>query len=248
MHTPLPLFCFPYAGGGTAIYRQWADGLPGAVIPIPVHLPGRGPRVQQPPVQTWPALLDVLLADLHPYMDRPLALFGHSMGALVAFELAHAMRERYGANPVWLGLSACVAPALREWEDKWLHCPRAELLDELQDLNGTHQELLRNDEFMALVEPVLRADFHLCGVYPREVGRPPLDCPILVLGGTEDKDVCDDSRKLKAWASETTGPTELVLLKGDHFFINTRRDAVLSIVSRSLTGVMHRRRPATCGV
>ncbi len=190
------------------------------------------------PVHEWQPLMELLLQDVEPYLDRPFAIFGHSMGALVGIKLAHELRRRHGVDPVWMGLSACIAPAMRERETKWLDCPHSELMDEIVSLNGTAPDILGNDEFMALIAPVLRADFHLCGTYARGDG-PPLACPVLVLGGSQDDEVMESPDNLSAWAQETSGAFDLQLLDADHFFINSHQDDVIARVEASLERHVH---------
>lgn len=236
----LTLFCLPYAGGSAAIYREWAPRLPSWINLIPMHMPGRGVRQRMKPTHRWPELLDLLVEDAQPFITRPFAIFGHSMGALVGIELAHALRERHGLSPVWFGASACRAPSRREQELHWLTCPESEFLDEVRSLKGMPDELLENREFMDFVLPFLRADFHLCGSYGYRQ-RDPLDCAMLVLGGEQDTEMAEDSRNLSAWARETTGPYEQTEIDAGHFFINTHRDRVIDRVVESLARAFHSR-------
>lgn len=230
------LFCLPYAGAGAAVYRDWQGRLPDWIKLVPLHLPGRGVRYGQPAISQWPALMDLLISDMRPHLASPFAIFGHSMGALVGYELAHTLRDRLQRQPVWLGASACTAPSRRDLELKWLSCPEDELIEELESLQGTPLELLENRELMDLVLPVVRADFHLCGSY-RPERRPALTCPMLVLGGTEDE-LSQEPLNLQAWSKETSAAFRLEMFDGDHFFINSHRNAVLDLVARSLSAVV----------
>lgn len=233
----LTLFCLPYAGGSAAIYREWARRVPAWLKLVPLHMPGRGTRHGMRAMHQWPELLDLLIDDMQPHLQRPFAIFGHSMGALIGFELAHALRARLGRSPVWLGVSACKAPSRRARELHWLTCPDAEFLDEVRSLKGMPDELLANREFMELVLPFLRADFHLCGSYDYRQ-RPPLQCPVLAIGGTQDEALVGDARNLLAWQAESSGPFRLESLDAGHFFINTHRDALIELVVGSLARVL----------
>lgn len=228
------LFCLPYAGGNAAIYREWPSRLPAWIRLVPLHIPGRGLRHNMQPMHRWPELLALLAEDMRPHLSEPFAIFGHSMGALIGIELAHAIRARYGVSPVWFGASACTAPTRRERELHWLSCPDEEFIDEVRSLNGMPDELLENREFMELVLPFLRADFHLCGSYEYR-SRVPLHCPVLALAGAADPILDDDPQSVSAWSRETTGEFQLTSLDADHFFINTHRDAVIDLVSDSLS-------------
>ncbi|ANN77237.1 thioesterase II family protein [Bordetella flabilis] len=232
----LNLLCLPYAGGSASMYRFWPTHVPPWLRVVALELPGRGARQQEDALADWPALLDVLAKDARPWLDRPYALFGHSMGALIALELGHLLRDRHGAAPAWLGVSACTAPSRRKPEHQWLSCSRSELLGELRALKGTPAELLDNAEFMAMIEPTLRADFHLCGTHvspPRE----PLHCPVLALCGQDDTDIAGDPDNLRGWQRESDGRLRTQLLDGGHFFIQVQREAVLAEVVRELAAV-----------
>ncbi len=230
------LLLLPYAGGGARIFRKWKVGLPTWLHPIPLNLPGRGPRHGEPPIREWPALTALLSDEARPYLDRPFALFGHSLGALIALELAHEFRERYGKNAVWLGVSGCIAPVRRRPEHKWLHCSEEEFLAEVRSLNGTPPELLENRDLLDLIMPVLRADFHLAGSYqPRTRAR--LAMPMLIAGGTRDKEVSVTPENLFAWGKETTGPCCVKMIDAGHFFIDTHRDELIAAVVAGLSKV-----------
>lgn len=230
----LTLLCFPYAGGASVIFRGWDDALPSWVKVRPVDLPGHGKRRSEPVISEWPGLIASLLRQEGRIAEAPYAIFGHSMGALIALELAHALREKGGREPAWLGLAACRAPARREVSPNWLHCPEEEVLAELRSLGGTPDEFLENRELLDLTLPLVRSDFHLCGTH-RRPRREPLGCPISVFGGTADEDVSNPRSNLTTWQEETSGPCFLTMIEGDHFFIETRRTETLTAIRRSLS-------------
>lgn len=223
------LFCLPHAGAGLAAYRGWAGRLPAWAVPVPLHLPGRGLRRAEAALHDWPALVDGMMRDAMPHLNRPYAIFGHSMGALIGLELAHALRGAVGREPLWFGASGCTAPARREAELHWLDCPDAVVVDELRRLDGTPPELIEDPEMLALMLPILRADFHLCGTHAPPP-RPALGCPLLVLGGRADE-VTAERANLSEWARETQGPFGIALFDGGHFFVDGARDAVIATVA-----------------
>jgi surfactin synthase thioesterase subunit len=229
----LRLFCLPYAGAGAAVYRGWRQRMPPCIDLIAFDLPGRGLRHGEPPLSDWRRLTDVVVAQARPYLAEPFAIFGHSMGALIALELAHAIRAGHGRTAVWLGVSGCQAPVRRKLDLKWLACDDEAVCEELRCLGGTPRELMENRDLLDLLLPALRADFHLCGSY-RAPRREPLDCPMLVLGGTQDR-ISDPVDNLAAWSVETRGPSDLVMIDGDHFFIHGQMDAVLGHIVTSLS-------------
>ncbi|HSV66000.1 MAG TPA: alpha/beta fold hydrolase [Mycobacteriales bacterium] len=228
----LNLICLPFAGGGASRYRDWPDQLPENIAVVPVQLPGREDRLLEPVVDSMEPLVSRLLAGLAGQLDRPVALFGHSMGALIAFELATRLRV-LGHEPVHVFVSGCRAPYLpRRSADRHM-LPDPEFIASVRELNGIPPELADNADFLDLVLPTLRGDFTLVETY-RYRDQPPLRCPVSVLGGLGDSEV--SQADLAAWSRHTTGPCQVHLLPGDHFFVDTARPALLRLVSAKLGG------------
>jgi len=229
----LRLFCLPFAGGGASAYRGWQDGLPLDIDLWAVQLPGRESRYREPAYRGMLPLVNDLAAAVRAHADRQYALFGHSMGSLVALELARELR-RHGRAPAAVIVSGHAAPHLPARERPLHALPDAEFRAELRRLNGTPAAVLDNDELMQAVLPTLRADFELCETYVPTDDRP-LDCPVLVLGGRDDPRV--SVADLEAWRRYARGPFRVNNLPGDHFFVQSQRPAVLETVSQFLTPV-----------
>jgi medium-chain acyl-[acyl-carrier-protein] hydrolase len=227
----LRLFCFPYAGGGAVIYRRWAESLPRSVEVLAVQPPGRGNRIREAPLLRVSAIVEALAAEVVPYLDRPFAFFGHSLGALVAFELARRLRRERGVEPARLFVSGRRAPHVPGDEPVTHDLPATEFIAELRRLNGTPPEVLEHEELMELMIPLLRADFEVCETYKFEPG-PPLTCPVTAFGGIEDRDVTREY--IAAWREHTTGPFLMRMLPGDHFFIHSAEATLLQVVAREL--------------
>jgi surfactin synthase thioesterase subunit len=236
------LICLPYAGAGAAVYRGWQSRLPHWIELIALELPGHGLRQGEPVVQDWRELIDIMMASVRARVRGPLALFGHSMGALVAIELAHALRASGGPTPLWVGAAGCVAPQRRELDLTWLDCPDERLIAELRSLGGTPGEVLECRDLLDLILPTVRADFHLCGSY-QPARRAPLDCPMLVLGGVRDP-ISRPYDNLSAWSLETNGPCRIELVDGGHFFIHEREASVVGVVISSVAESVRRSEPA----
>ncbi len=230
-HIGSRLFCLPYAGGGTPVFRCWSEGLPDNVTVHPLELPGRGKQFTTPAARQLPALIATLNEAIRPYLDQPFSLFGHSMGALVSFELARAIRSQHGMEPMTLYVSAHPAAQLPNQLARLHDLSDQDLRTELRRLGGTPQEILANDEFMSLLLPTLRADFEVCETYDYQPS-PPLHCPIVAFGGIDDPQIAPE--QLEAWAEMTTGEFKLKMLPGDHFFIDHNRPALLAALSASL--------------
>ncbi|MBV9279181.1 MAG: thioesterase [Chloroflexi bacterium] len=234
--TPRPratsrLFCFTYAGGTAAAYRTWAAGLPASIEVCPVELPGRGTRLGELPYTRLPDLVRAAAPAILPYLDRPFAFFGHSMGALVAFELARHLRRAGGLSPTCLLVSAHRAPQVPDLEPPTYILPDRTLIDKLRALEGTPKEVLDQPELLRLLLPRLRADFEVCDTYEYRPDAP-LSCPIAAFGGRQDKIV--PSTDLADWRAQTTGDFRMHLLPGGHFYLHTSQPLLLHLVTQEL--------------
>ena len=226
------LFCLPPAGSGASPFRAWARALPDGIELCPIQLPGREERLTERPYDRLAPLVDALAGALRDHLDRPFALFGHSMGALLAFELARALRRDGAGLPLLhLFVSGYRAPHLPDPDPPLHPLPGPAFWDEVRRLNGTPTVVLDNAELRRLVEPTLRADFAVHETYAHEPGEP-LACPISVFGGLDDQEV--SRGQLEEWRRHARGPFILRMLPGDHFFIHPSRDALLRAIAEDL--------------
>ena len=235
-HEPNPqarlrLFCFPYAGGSALMFRIWSNALPADVEACPIQLPGRSTRLMERPFTDLSSLIQVLAQALSSLLDKPFAIFGHSLGALMGFELARQLRRQYGVSPARLFISAGCAPQIPRRGSPIHTLPAKEFLAEVRRLNGIPKEVVEHDELMEIVIPLLRADFALYEAYVYSA-EPPLNCPISAFGGLQDRKVTH--RDLEAWRDQTTGAFSLRMLPGDHFFLNTTQPLLLQMLSQEL--------------
>lgn len=232
LNSGMRLICFPYAGGGASVFRNWANHEFLADIEVcAVQLPGREARIAESPVDDLRQLVHTLGEVLEPYLDRPFAFFGHSIGALVSFELVRELRRTRGIEPSYLFVSGCPAPHLQDSE-RICDLPDDEFLERVGRFNGTPPEVLNHPELMQLMLPALRADFSLRDryVYPEE---PPLDCPIIAFGGMSDKHV--NGVVLGSWRKHTRERFQLWLFQGDHFFVRSAQGPLLEVLSSVLS-------------
>ncbi|HKU75298.1 MAG TPA: thioesterase II family protein [Pyrinomonadaceae bacterium] len=237
-HKPRPqsqlrLFCFPYAGGSALTYRKWQDSLPPDIEVCPVQLTGRGSRLRETPFRDHTALVLALAQGLTPYLDKPCAFFGHSMGAIISFELARYLQQENGFEISHLFVSGRRAPQFPRTDPYTFNLPEAEFVEELRRLNGTPSEVLFHPELMNLMLPLLRADFELIETYSYVPG-PPLTCPITAFGGLDDEEVKD---VLDPWREQTGGPFSLHMFPGDHFFVNTAHRQLTEVIAKKLYGM-----------
>ncbi len=232
---PVRLFCFPYAGGGTSAFREWPEKILPEVEVYLVELPGRGRRIRENLETKINPLVQNLAGAIAPYLDKPFVFFGHSMGALIAFELTRLLRARFNMLPEMLFVSGRGAPHVPDKQEPFHILPDDLFLEKLKELNGTPQEVLENEELMQLMLPILRADFTLCETYfydPQE----PLSCPITVFGGLEDHSV--EHSALKEWQKHTQDEFSLHLLAGDHFFIYSSKDQLFFLLNKKLNSLI----------
>ena len=226
------LFCLPYAGGGAAVFRSWGAALGDTVEVCAVQPPGREARIGEPAYKRMGPLVAALAAAIEAHLDRPFAFYGHSMGALIAFELARHLRRTGRPQPVRLLLAAYRAPQLPNPNIKIYHLPD-EVLKAVLHTDGTPARILANDELMRAALPTLRADFELCDTYeyaPEE----PLACPLTVFGGAEDVRV--SAADLQGWREHSAIACSIIRLPGGHFFVHSAQDQLLAEVARHLRG------------
>ena len=227
----LRLFCLPYSGASAMLYARWKRQLPTWIDVCPVELPGRGRRFAESLQTDLRALAGQLADELAVHLDRPYALFGHSLGGLLVFELAHALRERGLPLPQALFASAASAPARRDGHRELAQEQSDEqLIERMRQLGGTAEAVFDDPDMLALTLPVMRADFLLCGLYDY-CSRPPLTCPIHVFGGKADRLSVDS---LSAWQDETSASFSLEMLDGGHFFLNSAEARLLELLRARL--------------
>jgi surfactin synthase thioesterase subunit len=230
--TGLRLYCLPYAGGSAErIYARWPDRLP-AVEVVPMELPGRGSRVEERPVPLADGLVAGIVRQILPWRETPFALFGHSLGAMLAVEVARVLEHRHGLPALALFVSGAGAPGASDEPGPadWL-LPDDEFRDRLRELAGTPPAVLADDELMAMFLPVLRADFAAAGQLCRRGGRP-VSAPITVFGGDSDSEV--PVARLAGWAAHSTVDCEVQVVPGGHFFLDESSEQVVADVGRRL--------------
>jgi medium-chain acyl-[acyl-carrier-protein] hydrolase len=231
----LRLFCFPYAGGGAQIYREWPEGLPSNVEVCPIQLPGRGNRMREVPYTKLLDLVESLSPAIVPSLDRPFAFFGHSMGAEIAYELSRLLSKQHGLEPAHLFVSGSIAPHIPDDRPPNYHLPGPEFTAEVRRLNGTPAEVLEHPELMQILIPLLRADFELVQTH-KYVEGPPLSCPLTAFGGLRDQYVSPEA--IEGWRQHTTGSFSARMLPGDHFFVATSQKLLHRIIAQELYKVI----------
>ncbi|WP_060882399.1 thioesterase II family protein [Streptomyces caniscabiei] len=227
---PVRLLCLPHAGGSASAYHPMALALAPAADVLAAQYPGRQDRYAEPPSSSVRELAERIAEAVSGSDDRPLALFGHSMGALVAYEVALALGTA-GRPPVRLFVSGRRAPSTPRTGPRLHLGSDAELLRAVRRLGGTDGQVFEDEELVQLVLPALRGDYRALETYePRPDDR--LTCPLTVLTG--DADPVTPVADARAWAGHTDGPTELCVFPGGHFYLDDRPEEVVDVVRRHL--------------
>jgi medium-chain acyl-[acyl-carrier-protein] hydrolase len=222
------LFCFPYAGAGASIYFSWARAMPDFPLEIcSIQLPGRENRLKEPLFLSLPPLIDSLGTAVQSLLDKPFCFFGHSMGALISFELTRYFRYQGWAMPHRLFLSGSAPPQVREPLN--LHqLPDEEFIQRLAEhYQGLPEGIFDHPEMRDMMLPILRADFSVLETYEYREEKP-LDTPCSVFGGTDDPAVSRET--LGLWQEQTCRPLSVRLFPGDHFFIKNERSDLLRTI------------------
>ncbi len=231
----LHLYCFPYAGGSSNIFRSWPVHVPPGVNVIPVELPGHGKRLMEKPIDDLVELVEKMGAAIGASLREPFAFYGHSMGALLAFELARFLRRHGLALPMHLFVSAHVAPHIVSQRDPIYNLPEQEFVGRLRDLDGTPPEVLDNKELRELFLPIIRSDFQVCETYNYRDSLT-LDCPITAFCGEDDGDVA--SREMEEWRKHTLSTFQLKTIPGGHFFLHSNEERFMYILREELKKVL----------
>jgi surfactin synthase thioesterase subunit len=224
------LVCFPHAGGSASFYYPVSDALQPTLQVIALQYPGRQDRRLEPFLHTISDFADEAYLALKPLAGQPIAFFGHSMGATIAFEVAQRMKHHLGVSPVTLFASGRRAPSRHRDENVHQRSDDG-LVAEMQLLSATDAQLLGDPEMLQMILPAIRSDYHAVETYRYSLG-PKLSCPIIALIGDSDSRVTID--EAQAWDQHTTGDFELQTFSGGHFYLASHQAAVINLISDHL--------------
>lgn len=222
MNQPLTILAFPFAGGNRFSYRELAENLPADLTFHAFDYPGHGSRFKERPLEDLHAVTDDALTQVLPYLKPPYILFGHSMGAQVAFLLMHRILAQGLPAPRRLIVTGRKAP--EHWvREEHIHAlPKEAFFAKVEALGGLPPAFLANPELRDLFEPILRADFKAIELFPTSRGPYPVNLPIISITGSEEP-ISDE--EVQHWQHETTKPLVAHRIEGDHFFLFKNRDA-----------------------
>lgn len=220
------LVCFPHAGGSASFYFPVSRALSPGLDVLAVQYPGRQDRRTEPCVDDLRRLADLAAEELLPWADRPLALFGHSLGATLAFEVALRL-EAAGTTPLGLFASGRRAPSRAREERVHLHDDEG-LIANLKRMSGTDAQVFADDEILRMILPAVRSDYRAAETYRYRPG-PALHCPVLALTGDDDPEVTLD--EARAWAGHTAGRFALRVFSGGHFYLTRHAAEVTGLLA-----------------
>jgi len=226
----LRLFCFPYSGGAAHVYSKWHEKLPSDVEVIAIQYPGRSSRFIEPLVTSMADMVRGAYDGIQHLLDRPFALFGHSLGAAIAFELCRKL-EQDGQKPVFLFPSGRNAPHIDTDREEIHSLGEAEFTEEIRNFNGTPKEVLDNPELMELMIPILRADFTISETYTFQDG-PKLNTPIRAFGANSDPHVQEEG--VIGWGEYGQGDFKSHIFEGHHFFIQDETSDFFNVLANYL--------------
>jgi medium-chain acyl-[acyl-carrier-protein] hydrolase len=231
--TRLRMFLFPFAGGAAGVFHGWGAKLPQGTATAALQMPGRENRLREPPVRSMAEAVDRIVENIQPLLDVPACFFGYSLGGLMAFETARALRRKNLPQPLFLFTAATTAPQCDHSRQPPIHLlPDADLIEEIRRVGGTPEFVLRNPEIMGLIMPMIRADFEILETY-RCAAEAPLPMPLVAYGGLQDGEVAPDL--LAEWSSQTASSFRMKFFPGDHFFLRSAADELLADVAGELT-------------
>lgn len=232
MKKTITLFCLPFAGGNKYSYREFSEKAPAFLNVITLDYPGRGSRMKDP----FPKDIDELTNDLYDQVQflanrGEYAIFGHSLGGLMAYKLARKLVSAGQRPPLHLFITGTTGPSATSRSEKKRHLlNKTEFLAEIRDLDGMPDEILNNEELLYFFEPILRSDFKISEDY-LHVPEEPLNIPMTVITGTEEDMEAAD---IKLWQNETAQIVDFKRMPGKHFFIFQHTYHVIEIISKKL--------------
>lgn len=229
----ITVFFLPFAGGSRYSYNQFKQAAPSWMKVEPLDLPGRGGRFKEEMLATIEEVVDDLYEQVKSKIDQPYAIYGHSMGATLAYLLTRKVSDLNRSLPAYVFLTGTCGPTADREMKKRSELPKDEFIQEVTDMGGSPDEILKDDQLMEFFEPILRGDFKILENYYHEV-REPLNIPFTVIIGADEEVTNDEA---KAWGREFAQPIDFHVMPGNHFFIFDQHQEVLRLMAKRLTAL-----------
>ncbi|MGB3181065.1 MAG: alpha/beta fold hydrolase [Cyclobacteriaceae bacterium] len=239
MKKKIPVFCVPFAGGSAFSFSAWKNVTPTGLDFVGLELPGHGKRVREPLLTNYEDMVDDLLDQIEIPLDMPYVMYGHSLGAMLAYHMVQKLQERGEKLPMYLVVSGRRGPSIELTNREKYKLPQQEFFNMLKRDNGCPKEVLEDQEMLEYFEPALRADFKASETYVHP-DKPMLRVPILAMVGDNEEATLSE---LKAWQAETSTPIVVKQISGDHFFIFENKEKVMRLMARTLQHELSARHP-----
>ncbi|WP_432407294.1 thioesterase II family protein [Wukongibacter sp. M2B1] len=223
----MTLFCVPYAGGSAAVYDKWKKYADGRIKIVPVELAGKGRRFNENPYDKMEDAVDDVYETIKKSIDKPYGLFGHSMGGMITYELAHKISNSSLPNPEHIFVSGIRPPHL--WKDRKIiyMLPDKEFKEEIIDMGGTPKEIFENKELLDLFLPIIKKDFKIVDKHIYDE-KNPLNIEMTVFYGDEEE---INDNEANQWGIHTNKKCRIFKINGNHFFINDETEKVVDIIN-----------------
>jgi surfactin synthase thioesterase subunit len=236
MKKKIKLFCFPYAGGSSAVFNKWRHFLDKKIEMAAVELAGRGRRIYDPLYDSIQEAVEDVYKMINGRLDgTPYAIFGHSMGGIIAYELAQKIRALKQPLPVHVFFSGRGAPHIPGKNDKMFHqMPDDDFKKEIIELGGTPREFFEHPELIDALLPMLRSDFKIAETYEKPRDVTPLDCDITIFIGKEEEVTAE---QMHGWKDHSKNRCTIHYFDGEHFFINEKREKIVKIINHTLLDI-----------
>lgn len=230
------VFFFPFAGGGAGIYYQWAKDFPSNIEVCCVNLAGREKRFLEKAESNFSNLISDLYRAILPYTNKPFAFFGHSMGALISYELAILFRKNSNILPSCLFLSARSAPHIKHNQEHIHNLPDDLFVERLHKrYNGIPSVIMSEKDLLNLFLPTLRADIKMVELHEHKE-KEALSCPIVAFCGSEDNIATKEN--VSSWKDYTLSNFDIEIIEGDHFFINTSKSIIINKIISTIDNIL----------
>ena len=224
------LFCFPYAGGGASIFRPWKNYLGPEIGAYAIQLPGRESRFTEEPISDLITIAKASADAISEICSRPFAIFGHSLGAAIAYEVTAELEAR-GLKPAQLFISGRQSPNRKPLRAPISHLSDAEFIEQLKSYNTTPREIFENREILELLLPMLKADFSMAENYQHQIGSK-VNAPITALASKGDIWLSPES--ISDWSKKTFGPFSSHWFEGGHLYLNQETEALVKYIQEKL--------------